>query len=875
MRTLWRPLAALGLALAWGLATPAQATEQIARTAAPDWVEAIEPPAPSRAPATNGSSQSTVYLLVDTQTRVEPGGRRQHFRHYAMQATDSRGVESAANVEIGFDPSYQTLALHRLRVHRDGQVQDRLRDAQIRVLQRERELETLIYDGSRTASIFLDDVRVGDVVEYAYSIEGNNPVFGGRHSGAFELQWSTPVAQLRTRLLWPSGRPLTLKTLPAERPVQSRALGAYTEHRISADAVPALRIESDAPGWYVAHAMLVWSEWQSWNDVVRWALPLYATPASLPPALLAERDRILREHADPADRAAAALRWVQREIRYLGIEVGANSHAPNPPATVIARRFGDCKDKTLLTITLLRALGLQAEPALVNTELRQAVQQGLPRPTAFNHVIVHLRLNSKSYWLDPTHSPQPGGLDDISQPGWGQALLVTPQTTALTAMEPAEASLSRRQVHLLLDGSRGVAAPATLTVTSELSGRSAESERAALANDGLERVQQRYLNFYARSYTGLRVAAPLEVQDDPEHNRLRVVEHYELGELLPFNADRRRREVSLVVPEVLSNLSYPQERVRSAPLAVGHPVELRHELEVRLPEAWTIKPETTEVSNAAFSLKREVLPIKQDNQTRVLRLVDHYRSLADHVDATAMAAYLGDIDKARDAVNYEIYQAAPAKTTGDSLGGAFNLPIALLGLFMLAGWVRLAQRVHRWDPAPAAGAPIYDGLPLGGLLLLLVLGQAIALIRDVVSLSKSVAAYEPHRWAELTVPGGAQYHPMLSSLLLAELAVMLGLIVGLALGLRLLWQRRSSAPRVVLAMAWGAAAWRLLDGWLGDLLLPGADGPALSIGSILVQLIVLLAWTWYLTRGTRSRDTFITRYQAPAPAADLATATPG
>ncbi|MFX8207373.1 transglutaminase domain-containing protein, partial [Acinetobacter baumannii] len=86
---------------------------------------------------------------------------------------------------------------------------------------------------------------------------------------------------------------------------------------------------------------------------------------------------------DPEARLLAALRFVQREVRYLGIEMGANSHAPHPPETVLPRRYGDCKDKTLLTLTLLGRLGIPASPALVHTTERQAAAERLPTPWAF------------------------------------------------------------------------------------------------------------------------------------------------------------------------------------------------------------------------------------------------------------------------------------------------------------------------------------------------------------------------------------------------------------------------------------------------------------------------------------------------------------
>jgi len=51
-------------------------------------------------------------------------------------------------------------------------------------------------------------VRVGDVIDYAYSRKGMNPVFGGRFTGTVPVQLSEPADRLITRVLWPRQRRL-------------------------------------------------------------------------------------------------------------------------------------------------------------------------------------------------------------------------------------------------------------------------------------------------------------------------------------------------------------------------------------------------------------------------------------------------------------------------------------------------------------------------------------------------------------------------------------------------------------------------------------------------------------------------------------------
>ena len=94
------------------------------------------------------------------------------------------------------------------------------------------------------------------------------------------------------------------------------------------------------------------------------------------------------------ERARAIVRFVQDDVRYVGVEIGENSHRPHTPAWVLDRGFGDCKDKSLLLVSLLRAAGLEAWPSLVHASAGQRLPKSTPSPDVFNHAIVQVALKS-------------------------------------------------------------------------------------------------------------------------------------------------------------------------------------------------------------------------------------------------------------------------------------------------------------------------------------------------------------------------------------------------------------------------------------------------------------------------------------------------
>ncbi|MFX4929726.1 transglutaminase-like domain-containing protein, partial [Acinetobacter baumannii] len=79
------------------------------------------------------------------------------------------------------------------------------------------------------------------------------------------------------------------------------------------------------------------------------------------PVLMSVVEEIRKGGGTQSDQALRALQFVQEQIRYVSISIGPGAVRPADPATVLERRFGDCKDKTLLLVTILRALGIDAE----------------------------------------------------------------------------------------------------------------------------------------------------------------------------------------------------------------------------------------------------------------------------------------------------------------------------------------------------------------------------------------------------------------------------------------------------------------------------------------------------------------------------------
>ena len=343
---------------------PAYSSTEIPDVAFADTKSWVKPlPLPKLTEQSN--SGSVRYVLFDQQVDIRSDVQSQFFR-YALQPTTEQGLTGVSQVEVRFSPKFEQLTFHRLEVIRDGEVFNKLDQTKLKVFQQEERLNENIYSENWIALFILEDIRVGDVVNYSYSIDGTNPVLGEKKFGSSPMSWSVAVDQTQFRLLTKAKQQPQIKVFNSTAKVNREKTEHGIEYSVAQNHVQAEREEDSAPSWYTPFAYVVFSEYQNWSEVNDWAKALYLKDLTLPPAL----KEIMAEYQGENTLASLAkmVHWVQNSIRYFGIEMGINSHMPSTPLETFTRRYGDCKDKTILLIALLEHMGIEAYPALVSDD---------------------------------------------------------------------------------------------------------------------------------------------------------------------------------------------------------------------------------------------------------------------------------------------------------------------------------------------------------------------------------------------------------------------------------------------------------------------------------------------------------------------------
>jgi hypothetical protein len=152
------------------------------------------------------------------------------------------------------------------------------------------------------------------------------------------------------------------------------------------------------------------STFATWNDFAKWWWALIEDEFGDTPAMRAKVQELTQALSTERDKVRAIARFVGQEIRYNAWEFGPHGYQPYSAATIFERRFGDCKDKSILMVALLKLIGVEANPVVIKADyFRPNEPLEVAMVEHFNHCIAWVKPTAErpGYYLDATADRNP------------------------------------------------------------------------------------------------------------------------------------------------------------------------------------------------------------------------------------------------------------------------------------------------------------------------------------------------------------------------------------------------------------------------------------------------------------------------------------
>lgn len=339
----------------------------------------------------------------DVEIHLSEHGQAQYLG-YRVKILQSNALQ-LGNISIAWNPAASAPIVHDIKVYRDSKVIDVLQNSSFEILRREEQLEAAKLDGTLTAILRVPDLRVGDELEVNLTAFTNDPTLGPKQAGILILTTTPSPGRYRLGVSWDHGHKPHIKTTAD---LAAAMLKEELAIKFRFDNPAVLSLPKDAPVRYHWKRALEYSDFEDWPDLSKYFTPLYVKAARLAAnsAVKVEAARIAAAHRLPLDRASAALKLVQQDVRYIYVGLNGANLTPASADETWQRRYGDCKGKTALLLSLLGELGIDAEPVLINSSgTDDGLNERLAIPNFFDHVVVRARINGAAYWLDGTLPP--------------------------------------------------------------------------------------------------------------------------------------------------------------------------------------------------------------------------------------------------------------------------------------------------------------------------------------------------------------------------------------------------------------------------------------------------------------------------------------
>ena len=448
----------------------------------------------SLAPAADGSDIS--FLAVQETYRFAADGSDIYTQHMIYKVLTPAGAENWSAMSLDWSPWRGQRPVFRARVISPDGKEYTLDSAAITDSPIHHS-DATIFSDEHTLHAPLPAIAPGSVVETEIVAQEGSDFAGSGKIGRSFLQMSQPAQQVQLTLQAPKSVNLRYRVdlLPNLHPAISEDNGIKQWIFDNGPLAAYDNVERDVPSDIHKMPVVTFSTGDSWQGLAQ-------SYSKVVDDRIAQSDvgdlaaRLVRGKATNAEKTAAIVEYLNREIRYTGIEFDEASVFPHSPADTLKHKYGDCKDKSTLLVAILRAAGISAELALLNVGDHLDVPEELPGMGLFDHAIVYLP-GDPAIWIDATdENARVGQVPDADR---GRlALIVSAQTTALSRVPDARSVdnvvFEEREIILSDSG------PARVIETSKPRGTFESEYREQYADLSNKKIKQNLSEYFQSEY---------------------------------------------------------------------------------------------------------------------------------------------------------------------------------------------------------------------------------------------------------------------------------------------------------------------------------------------------------------------------------------
>jgi transglutaminase-like putative cysteine protease len=341
-------------------------------------------------------------LLDEGIVEVFEDGRSKETLHAVFKILRERGKDNA-DIEIGYNSRTETASIIYARtVTPEGKIVP-LKENAVKVVTPFNRYPS--YGDYKRLTFSMPGVTVGSIIDYKVVRERKTPEMEGNFSSHFYFQWYDPTLLGRYKVITPKTMNLKYLVLNPLHGVQSSPRMIFDGDRKiylwKYENIPQIIGERSMPPIEEVAFHILVTTVNSWEEFFHWWKGKIEGKTEPDKAIQKKVAKLTRNLSTLREKAEAIFDYVKREVRYVSIDLGKSGYEPRSAGKVFENRYGDCKDKSTLLISMLKVAGIPGHYVLIPTIDMGNLIKEFPYPFQFDHAIVAIEHDGGYDFVDP------------------------------------------------------------------------------------------------------------------------------------------------------------------------------------------------------------------------------------------------------------------------------------------------------------------------------------------------------------------------------------------------------------------------------------------------------------------------------------------
>lgn len=361
-----------------------------------------------------GNQTGAVIIQREIRITINEKGQRKVVLRTLGKVFTKEAMSDYSQIPLSFNSYYETPTLNYARViHADGTVREVPKDAvQIKTAP---EAEGLQYTDAKYLSFALSGMEPGAAFDYQVTFDHKASIIEGEwfdnHLFVNVLRNLVPpyypridpvITSLYT-LVVAKNTKFQYRTYSGAGEPKKRTIGGEDEYQWVQKNIPSVAIEDAMPAITKLCPAVIVTSIDNWQEIDAWASKKFNSRVEVTGEVAEKAQQLAADRKTDEEKIKAIANFIQTNIQYIYADLDRGGYEPHFANEILKSRYGDCKDQSILLISMLKAVGIDAYPVFINP-FPYDEPYDVPIPL-FTHLITYIPKGD--IWLDMTSGVTP------------------------------------------------------------------------------------------------------------------------------------------------------------------------------------------------------------------------------------------------------------------------------------------------------------------------------------------------------------------------------------------------------------------------------------------------------------------------------------